>query len=72
MDQRAKDYLLANLTSVNEKDVTADYVREPSANGKGFGIIRLHVKIQYMPISGPLANLFRVNASQPNRWVIEQ
>jgi Flp pilus assembly protein TadG len=71
-DQRAKDYLLANLTSVNAKDVTADFIREPSGNGKGFGIMRLHVKVQYAPISGPLAKFLPMKTLEPNQWVIEQ
>ncbi len=72
MDQRAKDYLLANLTSVNARDVTADFIQEQSANGNGFGIMRLRVKIHYAPISGPLAKLFPADASAPDQWVIEQ
>lgn len=71
-DQRAKDYLLANLSSVNANDATVDFVREPSANGKGFGIMRLHVKIQYAPISGPLAKFLPMKTLEPNQWVIEQ
>ncbi len=66
LDQRAKDYLLANLSNVDEAASTVDYVREKTA--KGFGAMRLHVKLVYKPVTGPLAKIAPAKGNNGIDW----
>lgn len=70
LDQRAKDYLLANLSNVDETASTVDYVRERTS--KGFGAMRLHVKLVYRPITGPLSKIVPAQGNGGNDWTYVQ
>jgi Flp pilus assembly protein TadG len=70
LDQRAKDYLLVNLSNVNEAASTVDYVRERTS--KGFGAMRLHVTLVYQPLTGPLASISPAKGNSGKDWTYVQ
>lgn len=70
MDNRAKDYLFANLQGGDEAASTVDFVQEKFGNNGT--IYKLHVKLVYKPLTGPFASILPAKGKGGGNWIYTQ
>jgi hypothetical protein len=70
LDKRAKDYVLANLSSADESASTVDFVKEKSNTGGNR--MRLKVKLVYKPLTGPFSAILPAKGEGGETWTFTQ